>query len=142
MISEKYVAQSGLVAYLSFKEHEHIKRNVIAPKVNNFFKVRGIENFKEVSEGFEISPLDYTTKGISYFYDFILNDLHKKNGKFEFCVKYCLTLDKESCRPEPCGKTNTYYDEITLYKQPIFYFIYIDIAEIFSYLRKITIQTS
>ncbi|MCI5127550.1 MAG: hypothetical protein D3907_03400, partial [Candidatus Electrothrix sp. AUS3] len=52
-----------------------------------------------------------------------------------FPVKYSITLDEKNC-PKQCEKTGVFYDEILLYKKPVFYFIYLDIKEIFSFLRK------
>jgi hypothetical protein len=90
--------------------------------------------------------VDFKKVDFSYFYDVIFYDIAKnKEGKIEISVKYCITLDKKNCSKVHernwmvgevlVNRTEILYDEILLYNQPVFYFIYVDIEEIFSFLR-------
>lgn len=136
MISENTEAESSYVAYLQFKDSEKIKKELIEPRVKDFFSARNIDNYEEIRANKEISDLDFEKQEMSYFYENIFYDISKnRDGKVEFSVKYSITLDKKNCKEEPCEKTNIFYDEILLNKTPVFYFIYVSIDEIFSFLR-------
>jgi len=139
MISKKINAKSSFTAYLSVKDNEGVNEGLIIPLVSEFFNKRGIINFSSLSEGVDISDEDFKSKNFEdffkYFYDYIVIDINKVNNKIEIPVKYCITLDKENCL-EKCEKTGVRYDEIILYNQPVFYFIYINIEDVFSFLRK------
>jgi hypothetical protein len=135
MISENKEAESSYVAYLQFKDSEKIKKELMEPKVKSFFSKRNVDNYKEILLNKEISDLDFEKQGMDYFYENIFHDISKNiNGKVEITVKYCITLDKQNCT-KYCKKTDIYYDEICLSKEPVFYFIYVSIEEIFSFLR-------
>jgi hypothetical protein len=135
MISENKEAESSYVAYLQFKDSEKIKKELIEPKVKKFFSERNIDNYEEIRANKEISDLDFEKQGMDYFYENIFYDISKnKNGEIELSVKYSITLDKQNCT-EYCNKTDIYYDEILLSETPVFYFIYVSIEEIFSFLR-------
>lgn len=138
MISENKEAQSYYVAYLQFKDSERIRLGLIEPLVKRFFSVRDIKDYKEIYGNSEISDLDFRSKDISYFYDFVFNEIKKnKEGKVEFPTRYIITLDKNNCEKR-CEETGIFYDEITLNQKHVCYFIYISIEEIFSFLRKNT----
>ncbi|MCI5115732.1 MAG: hypothetical protein D3921_01700 [Candidatus Electrothrix sp. AW1] len=79
--------------------------------------------------------MDFKKVDFSYFYDVILNEIAKDKKNVVFPVKFTITLDKKNCSKQ-CEKTGIFYDEILLNKKPVFYFIYMDIEEIFSFLRK------
>jgi hypothetical protein len=64
----------------------------------------------------------------------ILNDIHKNDNEIKIPVTYGITLDKQNC-PKECDKTGVFYDKILLYDKPVFYFIYINIEDIFKFLR-------
>ena len=138
MISQKKEAKSNFTAFLSVKENKNINEQLIKPLVRNLFDGKGISNFKALAENADISDEDLKSKNFkdffTYFYEYIVNDIHKNNGKIEVPVTYCITLDKQNCSKE-CKKTGIFYDEILLYKQPVFYFIYIDIEDVFNFLR-------
>lgn len=135
MISQKPKVQSNFVTYISVKDHSPINNELIFPKVEKFFAAKGITNYKSIAENSEISDVDFKKVDFSYFYDVIFYDIAKnKEGKIEIPVKYCITLDKLNCSKN-CEKSGMLYDEILLYNQPVFYFIYVDIEEIFSFLR-------
>jgi hypothetical protein len=136
MISKNTEAESSYVAYLQFKDSEKIKKELIEPKIHDFFRARSISKYIEISSNKEISDLDFDKQGMDYFYENIFYDIYKnRNGKIEIQVKYCITLDKKNCKPDPCDKTGIYYDEICLNKEPVFYFIYVSIEDIFTFLR-------
>ncbi|MCI5162086.1 MAG: hypothetical protein D3917_08695, partial [Candidatus Electrothrix sp. AX5] len=122
--------------YFGVKNNEKINEEFIKPRIRAFFKEKKVEKYKAVQENFEISSLDFKKVKICYFYDFILDEIAKdQEQKVVFPVKYSITLDKENC-PKKCEKTGFFYDEILLYKKPVFYFIYFDINDIFSFLRR------
>ena len=139
MISKKKEAKSNFTAYLSIKDNEKINNQLVMRLVNKFFYNKGVSNFKGLPENSDISDKDLKPKNFkdffTYFYEYIVNDIYKNNGKIEVPVTYCITLDKENCSKK-CEKTGIFYDEIFLYKQPVFYFIYINIEDIFKCLRK------
>ncbi len=138
MLEEKDGAKSDFVAYLGIKNHERINQLLILPRVKEFFKAKNISHYKPIQEQACISDLDFKKSNFPeffpYFYDFIVDDIYKKEGKVEAVVKYCITLDETNCS-KTCDKTRIRYDEFLLYKEPVFYFIYIDIKDIFDCLR-------
>ncbi|WP_417914832.1 hypothetical protein [Candidatus Electronema sp. JM] len=138
MIKENTEAISCYAACLQLKDSERIKEKFIKPIVERFFVARSISinNCKEIDSNSEISDKDFNKHGVDYFYEKIFDDIKKtKEGKIDFSVKYCITLDKTNCG-KTCDKTGIRYDEILLNTQPVFYFIYISIEEIFSFLRE------
>lgn len=138
MISQKKEAKSNFTAYLSIKDNEKINEKLIIPLVSKFFDNKEISNFKPLAENADISDKDLTSENFqdffTYFYEYIVNDIHKNNGEIEVTVTYCITLDKKNCSKK-CEETGIFYDKIFLYKQPVFYFIYINIKDIFEFLR-------
>ncbi|GAW87508.1 conserved hypothetical protein [Bathymodiolus platifrons methanotrophic gill symbiont] len=134
MVSENTEAISNFITYLSVKQNKPINNILINPLVKRFFESKGVDNYSPIEENYEISDLDFKKVEISYFYDYIFNDINKNNEKIETPVKYCITIDKQNCLKK-CEKTGILYDDFWLYKQPIFYFIYIDVKDIFSALR-------
>lgn len=136
MIKENTEAISCYAACLQLKDSERIKEKFIKPIVERFFIARSINNYEEIDSNSEISDKDFNSQRIDYFYEKIFYDIKKtKEGKIEFSVKYCITLDKTNCEKK-CEETKILYNEILLNTQPVFYFIYISIEEIFSFLRE------
>ena len=136
MIKENIEATSCYAACLQLKDSDRIKEKFIKPIVERFFAASNINNYEEIALNNEISNKDFNSQGIDYFYEDIFYDIKKtKEGKIDFSVKYCITLDKTNCTT-PCKKTGILYDEILLNKKPVFYFIYIPIEDIFSFLRE------
>ncbi|WP_394753591.1 hypothetical protein [Crenothrix sp.] len=142
MIEIKSQARSHFVGYLGVKNYSEIEKNLILPTVRKFFEVRGIHVFKPINEQAAISDLDFNRKKFdnffAHFYDFIVSDINKNGDDVEAIVKYCITLDETNCS-KTCEKTQIRYDEILLFDQPVFYFIYVDIKDIFASLRSVTI---
>ena len=135
MISEKQDVQSQFVTYLSVKDNTKINKKLIEPKVKKFFDAKNISRYKPVFKNKEISDLDFKTIEFSYFYDVIFYDFTKnKDSNIEIPVKYCITLDETNCS-KTCDITGIRYDEMLLYNQPVFYFIYIDIKDVFDCLK-------
>ena len=137
MLNHNEHALSRFVSYLSIKENERVNKLLVEPLVKSFFESRGLYNYKPIAANAAISDLDFKKEKIdfSYFYSHVFNDITKNKGKPELTVKYCITLDQKNCS-QKCEKTNIFYDEISLNKQPVFYFIYLDINEIFGFLRE------
>lgn len=137
MVSENKKAQSEFSTYLSVKNNERLNKELIEPLVDDFFRERDIVNYQSIIENADISDLDYSKKDkfFEYLYSYIFSDIHKKDGKVEVVTKYCITLDKENCS-QKCKQTEIFYDEFLLYDQPVFYFIYVDIKDVFKFLRK------
>jgi len=142
MINENKSIKSNFVAYLSIKNKKKVDEELIKPLVNKFFNHRDISNYQEITENNSISDEDFNYKNFdgffSYFYEHITNDISVNGNETEIIVKYCITFDKQNCQKQ-CNSTEIFYDEILLYNQPCFYFIYIDINDIFNFLRKINI---
>ncbi|MFI3220681.1 MAG: hypothetical protein QX189_16420 [Methylococcales bacterium] len=135
MISQKPKVQSHFVTYISVKDNSKIN-DKLTSKVAEFFWEKNITQYESIAENSEISDVDFKKVEFSYFYDVIFYDIAKnKQGKIEIPVKYCITLDETNCS-KTCEITKIRYDEILLYNQPVFYFIYIDIKEIFACLRR------
>lgn len=127
-------AKSDFFGYLSLKNNSRINDDLIHPIVQNFFHARNIEKYKSIAENAEISDLDFKQVEFSYFYEFVLNDIYKSKDTIQIITKYCVTFDRSNCT-KICNKTNTPYDEIIFSETPIFYFIYIDVQEIFNFLK-------
>ena len=128
MINKNQEAASPFVVYFGVKENEQINRELISPFVQDFFKTRKIENYEAVQGNSEISDLDFQKVEFSYFYDVVVDEIAKnKRNEVVFPVKYSITLDEKNC-PKKCEKTGVFYDEILLYKKPVFYFIYFIMA--------------
>ena len=137
MLSQNEHAMSRFVSHLSVKENENINKRLVEPLVRLFFENKGIFNYKSITKNAAISDLDFKKEKIdfSYFYSHVFNDITKIKDKIELPVKYCLTFDKINCS-QKCEETGIFYDEIILTKQPVFYFIYLDINEVFNFLRE------
>ena len=129
---------SNFVGYLGIKNYAKIQQNLILPLVKRFFVSREITNFKLIDENAAFSDLDFQSKNFAdffaHFYEFIVDGIHKKDGKIEIPMTYCITLDETNCS-KTCEKTGIRYDEMLLFDQPVFYFIYVDVKDVFSCLR-------
>jgi hypothetical protein len=137
MIQEQPEVISFYVPYLNFCENtsRFIAENFIEPKVKEFFYTRKIDKYDLIDTEKYISDLDFKKVSFSYFYENILADIEKQSGNVHHIIKYGITFDEE-VTPETCEKTKIKYDEILLNKKPIFYFIYVDLKEMMSFLRK------
>ena len=137
MIKQQY-AKSNFVGYFGINNYSKIKQDLIQPKVEAFFKQQGVIHFKEIDEHAIFADQDFLDKTQPFlnpfFYEFIVNDIRKVNGKIEIPVTYCITLDETNCS-KTCDITGVRYDEMLLYNQPVFYFIYIDIKDVFACLK-------
>lgn len=139
MIETNSKAKSQFVGYFGVKNYAQIKKNLIEPKVKDFFDVRNIQNPKEIEAEGIFADKDFldTCKPFMnpFFYEFIVDGIHKNSdGKIEIPVTYCITLDETNCS-KICEQTQIRYDEILLFDTPVFYFIYLDIKVIFSCLK-------
>lgn len=139
MIETNTKSKSQFVGYLGVKNAEKIERDLILPTVENFFAAREITDFKPIDENAVFADLDFQSKNFEdffgHFYEFIVDGIHKNaDGKIEIPVTYCITLDETNCS-KTCEKTGQRYDEILLFDTPVFYFLYVDIKAIFSYLK-------
>ena len=142
MIEPKIAVKSNFVGYLGIKNYSQVEQDLILPAVNKFFAARDIINPKPIEEKAGFADLDFQTKNFAdffaHFYDFIVDGIHKTNGKVEIPVTYCITLDETNCS-KTCATTQIKYDEILLYDQPVFFFIYVDIKDVFVCLRGNTV---
>lgn len=139
MIETNSKAKSQFVGYFSVKNVEKIERDLILPTVQNFFAARKITNFKPLEEQAAFADLDFQSKNFedffAHFYEFIVDGIHKNGDNVEIPVTYCITLDEQNCS-KTCEQTKIRYDEILLFDTPVFYFIYVDVKEVFSCLRQ------
>lgn len=140
MLEEKCELESNVIAYLGIKDYEKVNHGLIAPKVKEFFSTIGnISSYKPIDNQAPISDLDITKANgqfFPHFYEHIVDKIHKnKEEKIQIEITYCITFDETNCS-KICETTGIKYDEISLYNHPVFYFIYIDIREIFSFLRR------
>lgn len=139
MIETNSKSKSQFVGYFGVKNVEKIERNLIFPTVEKFFNTRKITNFKAIQNEAAFADLDFQSKNFDkffeHFYEFIVDGIHKNSeGKIEIPVTYCITLDETNCS-KICEQTQIRYDEILLFDTPVFYFIFIDVKEIFACLR-------
>ena len=138
MIETNSKSKSQFVGYFGVKNVEKIERDLIFPIVEKFFDARKINNFKAIQNEAAFVDLDFDRKNFddffAHFYEFIVDGIHKNGDNVEIPVTYCITLDEENCL-KTCEKTGIRYDEILLFDQPVFYFIYVDIKDIFKCLR-------
>lgn len=124
--------------YLSFKSETstYINKKLITPKIIDFFKAMKIDKYHSLDSKFYISDLDFKKVEFSFFYEHILQDIHReKNGNIVCPIKYCITIDPFLCT-KTCATTKIKYDEICLGKTPVLYYIFIDIIEIMEYARQ------
>ena len=138
MIETNSKAKSQFVGYFGVKNVEKIERDLIKPLVDKFFDARNIQTFKSIDESAAISDLDFDRKNFddffAHFYEFIVDGIHKNGDNVEIPVTYCITLDETNCS-KTCEQTQIRYDEILLFDTPVFYFIYIDVKDVFSCLK-------
>lgn len=138
MIETNSKSKSQFVGYFGVKNVEKIERDLIFPMVKKFFAARNIQTFKPIDASAAISDLDFQTKNFddffAHFYEFIVDGIHKNGDNVEIPVTYCITLDETNCS-KTCDKTQIRYDEILLFDTPVFYFIFVDVKDVFSCLR-------
>lgn len=139
MIFEKKDLQSNFVASLGMKNNKKVDEELIAPLIKDFFNQRGVSYFKELDVDSCISDKDFKHENFNdffkFFYEKIVYDIYKEDMDVEVVTKYCVTFDKQNCL-EKCEDTGVFYDEIMLNDKPVFYFIYVDIEDVFNFLRK------
>ncbi|MDD5215277.1 MAG: hypothetical protein PHQ03_07050 [Methylococcales bacterium] len=145
MIETNSKSKSQFVGYFGVKNYEKIEGELIQPLVDIFFDVRNIQkqNRKEIQSEGVFADRDFLDKSkdknksffSEYFYDYIVDGIHKNGDNVEIPVTYCITLDETNCS-KTCPKTKIRYDEMLLFDTPVFYFIYIDVKEVFSCLRQ------
>lgn len=144
MIETNSKAKSQFVGYFGVKNVEKIEHDLIEPLVNRFFDVRNIQkqNRKEIQSEGIFADRDFLDKSkdknksffSEYFYNYVVDGIHKNSDNVEIPVTYCITLDETNCS-KICDKTQIRYDEILLFDAPVFYFIYVDVKEVFKHLR-------
>ena len=140
MIEFSSKSKSQFVGYFGVKNYEKIERDLIQPLVDRFFDVRNIpkKNQKEIEAEGIFADRDFLDKSKPFmnpfFYEFIVDGIHKNGDNVEIPVTYCITLDETNCS-KTCEQTQIRYDEILLFDTPVFYFIYVDVKDVFSCLR-------
>ncbi|MDD5227903.1 MAG: hypothetical protein PHN45_01690 [Methylococcales bacterium] len=138
MIETNSKLKSQFVGYFGVKNYERIEHELILPTVKKFFIARQITEFKPIEEHAAFADLDFDRKNFddffAHFYEFIVDGIHKNGDNVEIPVTYCITLDEQNCL-KTCEKTQIRYDEILLFDTPVFYFIYVDVKEVFKHLR-------
>lgn len=138
MIIDQDDVISNYNPFLSFSidSASHINKYFIKPKIDIFFKENNIRSFQELDYKKYISDLDFKRVDFSIFYENILNDIQRNSkGEVVVPVKYCITIDPFLCQ-QHCLKTKIKYDIIFLGRNPVLYYIFIDIAEIMEFLRR------
>ena len=138
MIELNTKSKSLFVGYLGVTNYEKIQQKLILPTIEKFFVERKITEFKSIEESAAFTDLDFKRENFdnffSHFYESIVDQIYKKGDSVEIPVTYCITLDEHNCSKK-CLKTQIRYDEILLFDNPIFYFIFIDVKDIFLCLR-------
>jgi hypothetical protein len=138
MIETNSKSKSQFVGYFGVKNVKKIERELILPMVEKFFAARNIQTFKPIDESAAFADLDFDRKNFDsffeHFYEFIVDGIHKNDDHVEIPVTYCITLDETNCS-KICEQTQIHYDEILLFDTPVFYFIYVDVKDVFSCLR-------
>jgi hypothetical protein len=138
MIETNLKAKSQFVGYFGVKNVEKIERDLILPTVKKFFAAQNIQTFKPIEESAAFADLDFDRKNFddffAHFYEFIVDGIHKNGDNVEIPVTYCITLDETNCS-KICEQTQIRYDEILLFDTPVFYFLYVDVKDVFFCLR-------
>lgn len=141
---------SACVPQVAFRDAiwERVKRSYIDPKVNAFFRERGVDHVWEVSADEAIVDREYQFKSrggvpFHYFYDVLLKGIKRdKSGKI-VGVGYTLTFDKDLVGLEDenaaarCDKSGLYYSPVHLGKAPVFYYLYLDLQKIICQAKKL-----
>ncbi len=139
MIETNSKSKSQFVGYFGVKNVEKIERELVFPIVEKFFAARNIPAFKPIEEHAAFADLDFDRKNFddffTHFYEFIVDGIHKNGDNVEIPVTYCITLDETNCS-KTCEQTQIRYDEILLFDTPVFYFIYVDVKDVFACLRQ------
>ncbi|MGB4499171.1 MAG: hypothetical protein WBI40_10790 [Methylococcaceae bacterium] len=138
MIETNSKAKSQFVGYFGVKNVEKIKHDLILPIVEKFFNAQKITHFKAIQNEAAFADLDFDRKNFddffAHFYEFIVDGIHKNGDNVEIPVTYCITLDETNCS-KICEQTQIRYDEILLFDTPVFYFLYVDVKDVFFCLR-------
>ncbi|MFH1097690.1 MAG: hypothetical protein ABH886_11065 [Candidatus Desantisbacteria bacterium] len=109
----------------TFDHFRELNEKYLQPMIDSFLQDKEISsNSKQIEIEESISDLDFKSLNFDYFYEFIFDDIKKENGKIVHTVKYAITFDKALD-----GKT------ININDVPVFYWIYIDFAEMMQFLR-------
>lgn len=130
---------SSCFPYLGFPMNIAARVNSkILEKVDFFFSKKNIDSYEGIEVMKYISDLDFSSSKrvkFDYFYENILDEIEiNEERKSSIKVKYLITIDKKSC-PTFCEKSETYYNEMLLFNQPIFYFIFVSVEEIMDHVR-------
>lgn len=131
--------------YISFdvKTREFLNTYFIGPKINNFLEIRGIT--KQLNDDFLLTDIMFNDIAVgqnsrwdipSYFYDEILASVHRDpvSRKLIHEPMYSITFSKDNVS-KLCEETQVMYSAINLYDRPVFYYIYIDLQELISFLQ-------
>jgi hypothetical protein len=139
MINSSIFLISNYIPYLTFTEktNVYLNSNYIKPIVTNFFETRNIKDYKFIQVESSISDIDFDSIEFDYFYKYLLEDINRNNdGTISFSTKFTISFDKELCN-KFCDRTRTYYENIMIGSNPVFYFIYVDFHEVINFIRKI-----
>ncbi len=137
MINNNSHPFSNTIITINSSIKKNIYESIITPKIKLFFEKKDIILFEEIPYEKYISDLDFKIFEFSYFYEQIFNDIKKNEaGDITFTTKFCITFDKTSCLNR-CDYSNLFFESINAFNQPILFFIYIDIQEIYDFVRTI-----
>jgi hypothetical protein len=132
--NEELKSYFNLTLGLKKSVSDEIENKFLKPKIDNFFFHKNIKNYQLINTSKLPVVLDFNLFSMEYYYDLFFSDIKKVNGEIIFNIKYGLTLDEEICK-DTCEKTGLKFGEFRLYKKPVFYYIFIDIKDIFSFIK-------
>lgn len=117
-----------------------VDQEYLEPKIELFFHNKNIKEYENLN--YDFSDIEFKNTEVlpfDVFYTYFFNDIHRKDkanssSKIIYTIKYLLTFDKENC-PILCENTKIFYDVVYLNEESCFYFIHINLVDVFCFLR-------
>ena len=126
---------SGYVPAIRFRPDADaiFRKDYLTPRVERFFSIRKITNVVEIAADLSISDADFKQVCMSYFYETMFGDLAHARDVRNFAA-YTITYDK-ALASDFCAESGMSYSRVLLGGAPLFYFLFLDIEDILSFLK-------
>lgn len=124
----KYKSESVPLVVFQGEDMNRIKKDIIERQISLFFKNHKItlKDIEEIQIEESFSDIDFVNKNIEmkYFYKKMFSTIVKKNDNYQMKTFYSITYD-----------INLKDQSLSVYDQPFFYWVYIDLEEMMKELR-------
>lgn len=140
---------SAYVPRIEFRQpaERYVRDALIGPKVEAFFNEQDIEHYWEIPTEKALADSDYRHESrggvpFSYFYDVLLQDLDKTDGKIRG-VGYVITFDdylvglSEDSPHEAshCSRSGFHFTTVDLGGEPVLYYLHLDFQKVLKQVR-------